>query len=167
MKKLVTILLLTVMLTGCGATETLETIADEYLVKVANTRQEVSLSLPEQTDVQVMKDADGGTLYLCNGYTLTVQTVESGDLNRTIESATGFEREQLQIMESRRGETKRFEAVWTAAGESEPQIGRICILDDGSYHYVLTAMTNASVAGQEQKSLQEIFSSFDLVNTAP
>lgn len=167
MKKLVIILLLAALLAGCGATETFETVADEYLLPVSSTRQEVSLALPEQADVQVMKDAEGGALYLCNGYSLTVQTAESGDLGRTIETATGFPREQLQVMESRQGEYKRYEAVWAAAGENEPQIGRICVLDDGAYHYVLTAMTDASAAGQLQKELQAVFASFSLISTAP
>lgn len=164
------LLLLALLLTGCGATETFETVADEYLLPVGNTVKEISLVLPDEANVQAMKD-QGSSLYLCDGYTLTVHTVQSGDLGRTLTQATGFSRDELQVMESRQGDTKRFEAVWTAAGEGEPQVGRVCVLDDGSYHYVLTAMTDASVAGQMQKTLQEIFSSFQLVeqevSTAP
>jgi hypothetical protein len=167
MKRLVSFVLLAALLAGCGAQQTFETVADEYLLPVANTRREVSLVLPEEANVQAMQDTEGGTLYLCDAYTLTVQTVESGSLSRTLLGATGFSEDDLQVMSSRQGDNKRYEAVWTAAGEGEPQIGRVCILDDGSYHYVLTAMTSASVAGQNQKALQEIFSSFDLVNIAP
>lgn len=167
MKRLAIFLVLVFLFAGCGAQQTFETVADEYLLPAANTRREVSLVLPEDANVQAMQDTEGGTLYLCDAYTLTVQTKESGDLNRTFLDATGFPIDELQILSSRQGDNKRYEAVWTAAGESEPQIGRICILDDGSYHYVLTAMTSASVAGQNQKALQEIFSSFDLVNIAP
>ncbi|MBQ7341226.1 MAG: hypothetical protein IJW41_03570 [Oscillospiraceae bacterium] len=169
MKKLGFLVLLALLLTGCGATETFETVSDEYLLPAGSTLQEVSLVLPEETDVQVMKE-QYGSLYLCQGYTLTVHTAEGGDLNRTLTAATGFSREELQLMESRQGEIKRYEAVWAAAGENEPQVGRICILDDGSYHYVLTAMTDASVSAQMQEPLQEVFSSFQLVegtNTAP
>jgi len=167
MKRLAIFLILAAILSGCGAAETFETVADEYLLPVASTRREVSLALPEDANVQTMQNTDGGTLYLCDGYTLTVQTARGGDLGKTVLGATGFSREDLQIISSRQGDCKRYEAVWSAAGESEQQVGRLCILDDGSYHYVLTAMTNASVAGEKQACLQEIFSSFDFVNTDP
>ena len=76
MKRLVSLVLLAALLAGCGAQQTFETVADEYLLPVANTRREVSLVLPEEANVQAMQDTEGGTLYLCDEYTLTVQTVE-------------------------------------------------------------------------------------------
>lgn len=170
MKKTVIFLLMALLLTGCGAAETFETVADEHLLAVSAPVCETSLKLPEEAEMQVMQN-DDGKLYLCDGYALTVQTLPGGDLDRTISGATGFSRANLQVMETRQGEVKRYEAVWSAAGEGEPQVGRVCVLDDGSYHYVLTAMTDASVAGKKQKALQEIFGSFRLaepeVSTAP
>ena len=166
MKRLAMFVLLVFLLAGCGAQQTMETVADEYLLPVANTQREISLALPEEANVQVMKDAEGGALYLCDGYTLTVQTASGGDLGRTLLEATGFAKDELQVMSSRQEDVKRYEAVWTAAGENGPQIGRVCVLDDGGYHYVLTAMTDATVAGQKQESLKQIFSSFALVSTA-
>lgn len=162
MRKLGILLLFTALLAGCGAQETFETVADEHVLPVSATVQEISLTLPEEAKMPVMNDTDGGKLYLCDGYSLTVQTAEGGDLGRTVADATGFSHKNLQIMETRQGDAKRYEAVWTAAGENEPQVGRLCILDDGNYHYVLTAMTGASGAGDLQKTWNEIFSSFTL-----
>ena len=41
-------------------------------------------------------------------------------------------------------------------------MGRAAILDDGSYHYVLTCMTDASNAHALQESWQTLFDSFTL-----
>lgn len=163
MRKLGILVLLAALLAGCGAQESFETVADEHLLPVSATVGEVSLALPEEAKVPAMKNTDGSELYLCDGYALTLQTLAAGNLGRTVAEATGFSKEDLQIIQTRQGAIKRYETVWTAAGESEPQVGRLCILDDGNYHYVLTAMAGASGAGDLQKVWNDIFSSFRLV----
>ncbi len=169
MKKIGAWILLAALLTGCGAQQTFETVADEQLLPVSAAIREISLSLPKEAGSPVMQTEEGSRLYLCDGYSLTVQTAEGGDLNRTLTAATGFTRQQLQILQTQRGDAKCYETVWTSAGESGPQVGRLCILDDGSYHYVLTAMAEEAVAGSLQQTWNGLFSSFGLeeISTAP
>ena len=92
------------------------------------------------------------------------QILEAGDLNSTVRSVSGFAPEDLKIMQTRRGDTERYDFVWTAAGETGEQICRACILDDGSYHYVLTATADASQGAQVQDVWREMFNSFRLVS---
>lgn len=167
MKKCWISLVLLVLLTGCGAQETLETVKDVPVQPVSATVQQVLLELPEGLAAPTLENAEQGQLYVCDNYTLSVQTVQSGDLEKSLRMATGFSKENLQIMETLQGNAKRYESVWAAAGDPEMQIGRVCILDDGNYHYVLTAMANAAQAGQLQESWNTLFSSFRLTDEVP
>lgn len=155
------------LLTGCGAQETFETMADVQVQSVSASARQVLLSLPEEAAVCVFEDAQTGSLYLCDGYSISLQTLQGGDLDKTLRAVTGYSREQLTLMQTRQGDVKRYECVWSAAGEGEDQVGRAVILDDGSYHYVLTTMAGQTHAGELTETWQEIFSSFGLTNTAP
>lgn len=163
MKKCCVWLVLAVLLTGCGAQQTMETVADAYVQPVSATVQQVLVTLPEDAAAPVM-ESDAGKLYLCDGYTLTLQTLQSGDLDKTLRDTTGFSRDELKLVETAQGDAKRYDCVWSAAGEAEDQVCRACVLDDGNYHYVLTATAGASEAGQLQQTWQELFRSFQLVS---
>ena len=161
MKKLWIIPALLLLLTGCGAQETFETIADVY-TPGQPTMQQVVLTLPEDAAVPTLISGDAGKLYLCNGYVLTVQTFTGGDLNKTLTQLTGFSRDSLQPVETVRGGVKRYDCAWTAAGEGEDQVGRAAILDDGTYHYAVTVMAGASKMRELSETWQNILDSFSL-----
>lgn len=164
MKKLGILLLSVFLLTGCGAQPTLETIADEAVQPVSATAQQILLELPEEVGTPAMQSSEAGAIYLCDGYTVTLNTVTSGDLNKTLYEATGFTKDGLQLMQTGSADLKRYECVWAAAGEPEEQVGRLCILDDGNYHYVLTAMADASQTGKLRQTWNTLFDSFRLVS---
>ena len=70
MKKAVSIALCAVLLCGCSASETFETVDDEYVQSVIQQQKAVSLTLePGAVAIQ----ADAGTIYLCDGYDLCVE----------------------------------------------------------------------------------------------
>ena len=162
MKKCCVLVALALLLTGCGVQETFETVADVYVQPVSVKVGDVSIMLPEDASVAVLENPDAGTLYLCDGYTLTLQTLQAGDLDRTLRQVTGFSRENLTLMQTTDTSCKRYECVWSAAGEAEDQVGRATVLDDGNYHYVLTVMAGASKAGELNDAWREIFDSFCL-----
>ena len=163
MKKLVWIFLIAVLLTGCSKNATLETVSDVWDVPTTASMQQILVQLPPELSVPAMKNDEVGTLYLCDDYSVTVQTVEAGDLQKTIRNATGMEKDNLQIIETRQGPIKCYQWVWTANTEEGIQIGRGCVLDDGSYHYVLTALAEEKAAEQLRPVWQEMFSSFRLI----
>ena len=153
------------LLTGCGTQETFETVLDVADLNVSAAARQVLLSLPEEAAVCVFENAETGSLYLCDGYSISLQTLQGGDLDRTLRTVTGYGREQLTVMQTRQSDVKRYECVWSAAGEGEDQVCRAVILDDGGYHYVLTAMAGQSAAGALAQTWQEIFSGFGLTDT--
>lgn len=162
MKKLWVIPILALLLAGCGGEKALETVSDEQETPVVATEQRVLLQLPEELSAPVLQSEKTGTLYVCDDYSVTVQTVDAGDLNETIRNATGMNRADLQIMQTEEKGVKRYRWVWATGGENGVQVGRGCVLDDGNYHYVLTALADEAAASRIQPAWKEIFGSFRL-----
>lgn len=166
MKMLCFVILLCLVLAGCSAQETFETIPDIYATEVsAPACQQVELALSEEAATPTMTSSENDRIYLCDGYTVAVQTLRSGDLNRTLRQSTGFTSDELTVMETASQGVKRYDCVWTAAGEGEDQVCRAAILDDGSYHYVVTVMSAASTAGEFAQQWQQLLDSIRLVST--
>ncbi len=162
MKKL-WILLLALCLTGCGK-PVYETIGDVSAVPVSGTCQQVLVELPEEAAAPVATQEPGGKVYDCGNYTITVQTLESGDLDKTLRTLTGYPRQQLQVIKTLKEKLSRYDTVFTAAGEEALQVGRVCILDDGAYHYAVTALAPEEMAGQLRTQWDTLFSTVRLVD---
>ncbi len=162
MKKIWVIPLLVLLFAGCGKEKPLETVTDVPDTPVLASMQKVLIELPSHLSAPALQDGETGTLYLCDDYSLAMQTVSAGDLEKTIRDATGMKKDDLQIIQTRIGDVKRYQWVWTANGEEGIQVGRGCILDDGAYHYVLTAMAREEAAGKVSPEWQGIFASYRL-----
>lgn len=165
MKKLIAIVMLVVLLAGCAQPEAFETMSDIYYEPEGSPVRQTVLVLPEDAAVTVMEEETAGSIYLCDGYCVMVQTLASGDLDATLRSVTGYPREKLLVMERQDENGSRYECVWAAAGEGGDQVGRTLVLDDGSYHYTLTVMADAENAGDLADTWQGIFDSFRLGGT--
>lgn len=163
MKKCAIFLILMLFLTGCSSQETFETVSDEIVTPAAATVQQTLVELPDSAASPVMQ-TQSGEIYFCDGYTITRQIMESGDLEKTVKAVSGFSSDQLQIMQTQWENAKRYDFVWSAAGETGQQLCRACILDDGNYHYILTASVDAQQAGQLQETWRQMFDSFCLVS---
>lgn len=163
MKKLCLILGMCLLMTGCAATETFETLGKiEHESDAAPAMGSVQLVLPEEAAVATLSN-DGDEMYECDGYTLMVQTLSSGDIHKTVQSISGFSVDELTVMESQAGGYRRYEWVWTAAGEGGDVLCRATVLDDGSYHYCLCAIAPAQSMGTLQAQWNEVFRSFRLL----
>ena len=165
MKKLWAVLILAALLTGCGTKQTFETVSDLVDVPAMAQMQQLTLDFPDEAAVPSMENPDVGKLYLCDGYTLAVQTMDAGDLDRTLRQLTGYGKSQLTLMKTKQDGSDRYECVWSAAGENGDQIGRAVVLDDGSYHYSVSVMASADDAGELTDTWQKIFDSVKLVST--
>ncbi len=162
MKKMWVILALSLLLAGCGSQQTFETVDDVQAAPVMAQMQRISLALPKEAAVPAMENDNGEKLYLCNGYTVAVQTMEAGDLDRTLRQLTGFKRDQLTLMQTEQAGIKRYDCVWSTAGEGEDQVCRAAVLDDGSYHYAVTVMAEFSAAGELTETWRTILNSVSL-----
>lgn len=160
MKKVSILLALLLLLTGCGGNEVFERVEDVY-APVAETPKKLALSLPKDAAVATVSGSSG-TLYLCDGYTVAVETLSGGDLNRTFKTITGFSSDRLTVMAREKDGITAYRCVWTSAGEGGDQVGRSLILDDGAFHYAVTVMASASDAIALQDAWQSLFQSVTL-----
>lgn len=164
MKKLFAVILLCAVLAGCSKKEAYETVSDGVVEQTPAKQMQIVFSIPEDATRQAMDGEDTAQVYFCEDYTLTTQVVESGDLQKTIQETTGFLPEQLSIMQVQQDDAKRYCFVWTAATDTGNQVCRCVLLDDGNYHYILTAMADESKAGLLSREVwQEIFRSYHLM----
>lgn len=162
MKKIWIVLLCGLCLTGCGATETMETISDDLEVSAQLPAAQVELSVPGEMETAVLDAGDGSRLYMCDGYTVTVQTLNGGDLEKSVQTVTGFSKDSLTVMQTEAEGIVTYECAWSATGEEGDQTCRAVILDDGMYHYAVTVMADYSLGGDLRETWQEILGSVKL-----
>lgn len=164
MWKLMVMGLLMAILCGCAQQESYETMMDAVVEPMQAERMVIMVNLPEEAAKQAVLSEESDSVYLCDNYTLAVQTLPGGNLQKTVLETTGFLPEQLSMIETAQAGAKRYVAVWTSAGEAGNQVGRCAILDDGSYHYVLSVMADEQDAGRLSEGVwKEIFASFRLI----
>lgn len=159
MRKLWIVLMIMLLLTGCAEEETYETISDEIDIPAAAIPKEIYMELPEEAILPAM-ESESGTIYFCRDFEVAVQTMESGDLQSTIQRISGFSPDNLTVIKTQDPQMRRYEFVWSTAGEFGEEVNRSAILDDGSFHYVLTATTTAGLAKEYNEVWNGLFESF-------
>lgn len=147
MKKVCILFVAVLLLSGCATQPVFETVLDQIEMPVAAQMRELYVALPKEATTPTLQSEEAGKLYLCDGYTLSIQTMQAGDLDATMRSLTGFSRDQLTVMETLKHGIRRYDCVWSAAGEGGDQVARAVILDDGYYHYAVTVMADFAAAG--------------------
>ena len=159
MKRCVIFCLAAVLLTGCRSEQTLETVADEWVAPVMASPRSVWAELPDDALAPVL-EGDGQQVYFSEDYEIYLENRSSGDLEQTIRYLSGFDRDSLTVMKTRQGICDRYEFVWTCAGEEGQRLGRAVILDDGNYHYCMSALWDAGA--DSNVSWEQVFGSFAL-----
>ena len=161
MKKGLILLMSLLLLSGCGSAQVYETVTDEFAIPVSAVPREIRFDLAQEPILPAM-ESDGGQLYLCGDFDVMVQTLDSGDLNDTVYRISGFMPEELTLLQTGTGDVDKYEFVWTSVSDGGHQIGRATILDDGSYHYALSATVDAQMIEEYQEIWNGIFESFEL-----
>lgn len=163
MKKCCIWILAVLLLSGCAMEQTMETVADEWVEPVMGSPGEIYVDLPDEAAVPAV-DSGSERMYLCRDYEILIQTLEGGDLSRTIQTLCGMSGEDLTVMQTKRQDMPCYEFVWAAAGESGDRLGRAVVLDDGQYHYCMTVLRDAATAESCQVVWSHVFDSFCLGN---
>lgn len=163
MKKrmIVMLLVLCALLCSCSAAETFEQLQDVYVAAPPAEPSQIKLELPEDTAQSVMS-TDTGKLYFGENYEVLVETYESGDLNKTLQTVTGYPADQLTVMQLRDDGFNRYLCAWSTVTAEGEKVGRCAVLDDGNYHYCLTVLVPASEAGKLQSVVDTLLRSYSL-----
>lgn len=158
------ILALMLLLTGCQAVPTFETLGNVYAHQEVPEQRTFSLELPAEAAAQTMT-GETGTIYFCDGYEIVLEILSAGDINGTVQTLSGFDADALTVMQTKSSDHNCYECAWTSAGEAGFQVARTKILDDGVWHYCLTVFAPADNAGELQKTWQQLFDSFGLTQS--
>ena len=161
MKKRLAIALVALLLSGCGKEAVFEIVEDEWVEPVSAEIRQVYVTLPPEAASPVLED-EAGAVYVCGDYEVYQQIMLSGDLSATVRAVSGYEPEDLTLLQTSQGDAKRYDFVWASAADSGDRIGKGCILDDGNYHYVLTVLGDSASAEEHRKVWEELFDSFSL-----
>ena len=165
MKKACILLIIALLLGGCATQPVFETVSDQVDAPAMVQMRQLVVALPKEATAPILQSEESGKMYLCDGYSLSIQTMEAGDLDATMRSLTGFAREQLTVMETAKHGVRRYDCVWSAAGEGGDQVARAVILDDGSYHYAVTVMADFASAGDLAATWKSILDTVTLETT--
>ena len=165
MRKISVLLAAVLLLSGCNKQETMETVGDIDNIEAVSQIQKLELDLPKEAYVPVLQNESGEMIYICEDYTVCVQTLEGGDMDRTLKTLTGFHSDDLTVMKTKADGVKRVSCVWSAAGEGGDYVGRVLVLDDGNYHYAVSVMAEFSKVGDISAKWKELFDSVRLTDT--
>lgn len=148
MKKLFLIALAVLMLSGCGSQPVFETVDDLPVSGEPAQAKEIVVSLPKGASVPTLEGENNACLYDCGDYILTTHVFSGGDIDGTLQMLTGFPGANLSHMKTKQQNMDRYDCVWTAAGENGEEVGRAVVLDDGAYHYAVSVLADAELAGE-------------------
>lgn len=161
--KIVAMLLCMLLLCGCTA-DVFETVGDDGNIPAMAQPRQLLLELPGDAAAQTMEGASG-KIYFCEDYEIMVETMATGNLERTIKTLTGFSSEDLALVRTTRSGVPCVEGAWSAAGENGDQVGRFLILDDGSYHYCISVVSDADRVSDCADSWRTLLGSACLADT--
>ena len=161
MGKKIAAVLAALLLSGCGTQETFETVLDDFAEPVLASVRQMYVILPPEAASPVL-ESETGVVYVCEDYEIHQQVLPSGDLSATVKEVSGYDLENLTMVSTRQEDCKRYDFVWVAASDQGEQIGKGCILDDGSHHYALTVLGKSDTAGAYESVWWEILNSFSL-----
>lgn len=150
------------LLAGCAGQPAMETISDEIVLSVMAQPRQVTVELPDDAVAPVL-ESDSEQVYFSDEYQIIVETLSGGDLEATVRTLSGCDKEKLTLIETQQDGAKRYDFVWAAAGESGDLLGRGVILDDGNYHYCLSVLRSADTLNDTQVIWRNVFDSFALV----
>lgn len=159
MKRICILILLCALLCGCASAPTYETLGGD-IHQAAVTLKEAVVAVPEEAKEMALED---GTYWICESFDLQVQTLPGGDMAATVSTLSGLDVNALTVMTSGTGEMVRYEWVWTAMSEAGQMLCRALVLDDGAYHYCLTAIGPAEQGQSLNAQWNDIFSTFHAV----
>ena len=164
MKIVIILMVLTMLLTGCAAQETFETVQNIIPVEPVASPQQFFASLPEEAAAPTFQDGDREELYVCQDYCISKQILDGGDMRKTLLAVTGKNQEELELIKTKDALWDRYDFVWTSAGEEGLQLGRACLLDDGNFHYVLSVMAQEETAGALRQTITDMLDSCSLLD---
>lgn len=155
------------LLSGCAAQTAWETVDDVLPDTVPVWTEDayrISFDVPEDAVVSAFSENGAATVYeqTDGDYEITAQILLSSDADGAIRRLSGFDPEQLEVLDTRRCGLPESQFAWYATGEEGGRLCRADILRDGEHCYALTFSVREELAPQYAELAQHVFESFSL-----
>lgn len=163
LKKWISLILTTLLLSGCGAEPVYETIGDVW----ANDEPVfapagIEFAAPEDAQMEVMEGDSGEKIYRIGDWELWTGTYTAGDLSATLEEVTGLQSGNLTVISRQVGNYACHETAWTTTGEDGTWVAQTAVIEDGGYHYALSMMVPQEDADQLGRFFTQVLGSVNL-----
>ena len=163
MKKICLVLLVGLLLSGCSW-DKLEVVKDGLVTTPAAASYHLELQLPEGSTAPVM-EADGASIYFCDDFSVSVQKLSGGDLDKTIIGLTGMDLDRTAVLKTKKDNFDCYRLVWSSAGEGTEMTCWALVLDDGIAHHAVTVMADHRLAGDLKDQWNAILNTAQLIRT--
>lgn len=157
---------LLLMLSGCGAVQTVwETVDDTLPNEVGTLREAYTISFDVPLDAADNLSDDGARrVYMGGdgGYEISAETIAAESIDTITRQLSGFSAEQLQIVTTRRFGMPEYQFAWYASGDEGGRLYRADVLMDGTYGYALVFSVSESAGARYAQTAEQVFASFNL-----
>lgn len=171
MKKAVAVLLIfsVLALGGCSARqETVwETVDDTGQTLQASYLDEaytMQFDVPQDAVVQTFSGAAGKQVYeqTDGDYSIISEVLLCADADEAIRRVSGFEPEQLSVVETNRFGMPEYQFAWYAGSDEGGRLYRADVLVDDLYCYVLTFSVREGLGSTYDTTAKQVFASYSL-----
>lgn len=164
--KLLILILLTVMLTGCSTSAPIETVLDDYHPHNSHWKEDalsITYGIPEEIQAN-SHGKDGVSCVINDGEMIvTSDTLLASDLNTAVRLLSGKEVEELTIVKTQRFGLPEYRFAWCdSSTQDEVRLYTADLILDDIYGYAILCSTNEAAGNQYDLQIQNVFSTFGL-----
>ena len=164
MKKLLVLVGIVGMLTGCGAEPTWEYVQDRIMPEeVVCWQQEaytISLGIPQ--DCELLEEELGRSVYGKDDLKVEKRVFLTSGKENAIKAVSGLDASQLTVMETTRFGMPEYQFAWY---QEQEQGGRLCRADlivHDQECYAVICSSDVEVGNAHEQEIRQVFSSFGL-----
>lgn len=163
MRKIACLACALVLLTGCSvpAWETVEDFLPSQPVSGwMETAYEIQIGLPEQA--ALTWETGGCKLYEAGNLEIETDTFLASGLNSAVRHLTGYEAEQVSILQTERFDLPEYQFAWYSQTEEGGQMCRADLVMDGTVCYAVVCRAPEDAGNVLGEEVRQVFSSFGL-----
>ncbi len=169
MKKLLLFSLCALLLAGCAAEPTWETV-DDTLESVAQTSAigeepfQIIFSVPMDAVLETFSQTDTRTVYTqADGdYEIEALVLPTSDIDEVIAELTGFSPDVVETIQTKRFEMPEYRFVWYSESDEGGYLRRADVLTDTEYSYALIFSAREETGTTYHACMNEVLDSFGL-----
>ena len=147
------------LLTGCSAQPVWETVEDGVIAAARQTDYDLLLPLSDQAEI--IGTRNGDTLYQMGSMEILATTFYAADYQSAVKHLSGYEAENLNILQTSRFDMPEYQFVWCSQSEDGGMVYRADLLMDGMTCYAVVCGA-PETDDTFQDSVRQVFSAFGL-----